>query len=233
MSDLFIKSLDGAGFGGCTAAPKNNHGPGLVVIQEIFGVNGDMRDACDVYAAQGYVVVCPDLFWRLQPGVQLSPHSAPDRDRAAALYKSFDVEAGVRDLLATMAYMRGLSGCNGKVGVVGYGLGGKLAWLMAARSDVEGTVSYYGTGLESVLDETHDIQRPLLLHIAENDEFLTGASRQKIMAAAARNPLIAAYAYPGAKHAFARPGDPSFRKEVADLANRRTRDFLASCLLEG
>ncbi|MDD5585833.1 MAG: dienelactone hydrolase family protein [Alphaproteobacteria bacterium] len=233
MPDVSINALDGPVFGGYAAMPKNNCGPGLVVIQEIFGVNDDMRAVCDAFASQGYMAVCPDLFWRLKPGVRLSPQEDADRDRAFELYKAFDVEAGLRDLLATMAHMRCLSGCSGKVGVAGYGLGGKLAWLMAARSDVDGSVSYYGTGIESALDEVHDIRQPALLHIAEKDEFLAAPSREKVLEAAARNPLVSTHIYPGARHAFARPGGPAYRKDAAGLAGQRTHDFLSGCLLTG
>ena len=230
MPDITIGSLDGAHFGGYAALPKGGNGPGLVVIQEIFGVNAVMRSLCDGFAAKGYIAVCPDLFWRQEPGVQLTDKTDAEWDRALTLFKGFDVEAGVRDLLATLAHVRRMPGCGGKVGAVGYCLGGKLAWLMAARSDVDCTVSYYGVGLEAMLDERHDMRMPLLLHIAENDKFSSPAARQKILAATAQSSTITAYTYPGAEHAFARPGGQTYRAEPAELANHRTAEFLASNL---
>src|SRR5262249_42138677 len=125
-----------------------------------------MRGMCDDFAKKGYIAVCPDLFWRQQPGVQLTDKSPAEWDRAFELYKAFDVEAGVRDLLAALAHVRNIKGCSGKVGAVGYCLGGKLAYLMAARSDADATVSYYGVGLDEMLGEIYDIRAPLLLHIA-------------------------------------------------------------------
>src|SRR3984885_2367248 len=163
MPDVKIKSLHQEEFGAYLAVPKNNRGPGIIVIQEIFGVNAAMRSICDSLAAKGYMAICPDLFWRQQPGVQLTDKTPAEWDRAFELYKGFDVEAGVRDLLATLAHVRSMKGCNGKVGAVGYCLGGKLAYLMASRSDVDACASYYGVGLDEMLDEVHDIRMPLIL----------------------------------------------------------------------
>lgn len=227
MPDITIKSLDGKEFGAYCAMPKGNNGAGLLVIQEIFGVNAAMRAICDDFAAKGYVAVCPDLFWRQEPGVQITDQTAAEWDRAFALYKAFDVEAGLRDLLAALAHLRRMPGCNGKVGTVGYCLGGKLAYMMAARSDVDAAVGYYGVGLETMLDEVHDIRMPLMLHIAELDKFCAPDIRAKILRSVARNPKIVAHTYPNADHAFARPNGQNYNEAAATLANQRTADFLA------
>jgi carboxymethylenebutenolidase len=225
MPDIQIKSLNGKEFSAYCAMPKSGNGPGLVVIQEIFGVNAAMRQICDDFAAKGYIAVCSDLFWRQQPGIQITDKTPAEWDRAMELFKGFDVEAGVRDLLSTLAHVRNIKGCSGKVGAVGYCLGGKLAYLMASRSDVDASVSYYGVGLDQLLDEIHDIRAPLLLHIAALDKFMPESVRQKVLAAVARNPVITAYVYEGADHAFARPGGQNYNKEAAELANRRTDAF--------
>ena len=233
MPDITIKSLHGKEFGAYCALPPGGHGPGLIVIQEIFGVNAGMRQICDAFAAQGYIAVCPDLFWRQQSGVQLTDKTPAEWDRAMDYYKNFDVEAGVRDLLSTLAHLRAMSGCSGKVGVVGYCLGGKLAYLMASRSDVDAAVSYYGVGLDAMLGEVHDIRMPTILHIAALDAYVPEPVRQKILRSIARNPLITAYVYEGADHAFARPNGQNFNKEAADLANERTAALFAEYLLHG
>jgi carboxymethylenebutenolidase len=230
MPDIKIKSLDAREFSAYYAAPSSNHGPGIVVIQEIFGVNAAMRKICDDFAAKGYLAVCPDLFWRQQPGVQLTDKTPAEWDRAFELYKAFDVEAGMRDLLATLAHVRSMPGCNGKVGAVGYCLGGKLAYLMAARSDVDASVGYYGVGLEDLLDEIHDIRMPLMMHIAALDKFCPPPVREKILAAFKKNPAISAYVYEGVDHAFARPNGQNFNQQAADLANSRTAEFFAKNL---
>jgi len=227
MPDIRIKSLDEKEFGGYYAAPKGDKGPGILVIQEIFGVSAAMRQICDDYATKGYMALCPDLFWRQQPGVQLTDKTPAEWDRAFELYKGFDVEAGVRDLLSTLAHIRAMPGCSGKVGAVGYCLGGKLAFLMASRSDVDASVSYYGVDLDKLLDEVHDIRMPYLMHIAGLDKFVTKPVRDKILAGIKKNPVITAYVYENADHAFARPGGQNYNKEAADLANSRTAEFFA------
>jgi len=230
MPDITISSFDGKSFGAYCAMPAKGHGPGLIVIQEIFGVNVSMRQICDDFAAKGYIAVCPDLFWRQQPGVQITDKTPAEWDRAMELYKGFDGEAGVRDLLSTLAYVRTMKGCSGKVGAVGYCLGGRLAYLMASRSDVDATSSYYGVGLDGLLDEIHEIRMPLILHIAALDKFVPEPVRQKILKAVARNPVIQAYVYEGVDHAFARPGGQNYNKAAAELANERTNQLFTEYL---
>jgi len=230
MPDIKIPSLHGQEFGAYCAMPEKGMGPGLIIIQEIFGVNVNMRKICDDFAAKGYIAVCPDLFWRQEPNVQLTDKTPAEWDRAFELYKGFDVEAGVRDLLSTLAYVRSMKGCTGKVGAVGYCLGGKLAYLMASRCDVDATVSYYGVDLEKYLDEVHDIRAPLIINIAALDKFMTEPVRQKILRSVARNPVITAYVYEGVDHAFARPNGQNYNAAAAELANERTYAFLAEYL---
>jgi carboxymethylenebutenolidase len=230
VPDIKIKSLDEREFGAYYAAPASQRGAGIIVIQEIFGVNVAMRKICDDFAAKGYLAVCPDLFWRQQPGVQLTDKTPAEWDRAFELYKGFDVEAGVRDLLATLAHIRAMKGCSGKVGAVGSCLGGKLAYLMASRSDVDATVGYYGVGLDELLDEVHDIRTPLMLHFAALDKFSPAATREKILAGLKKNPVIEAYVYENVDHAFARPDGQNYNKQAAELANSRTAEFFAKNL---
>jgi carboxymethylenebutenolidase len=230
MPDIKITSLEGQEFSAYCALPAMGHGPGLIVIQEIFGVNANLRKICDDYAAQGYVAVCPDLFWRQEPDVQLTDQSKEEWARAFELYKGFDVEAGIRDLLSTLGHIRKMHACNGKVGAIGYCLGGKLAFLMSTRSDVDASVSYYGVELDKYVDEIHDIRMPLMLHIAELDKFSSPAARDKLLRSITRNPVIIPYVYQGVDHAFARIGGEHFNQAAADLAASRTTAFLAEHL---
>ncbi|MGB9153479.1 MAG: dienelactone hydrolase family protein [Alphaproteobacteria bacterium] len=230
MPDINIKSLEGRDFGAYCAMPPTGRGPGLIVIQEIFGVNANMRALCDGFAAQGYIAICPDLFWRQQPGIQLTDKTPEEWDRAFELYKGFDAEAGVRDLLSTLGHIRKMPECSGKVGSVGYCLGGRLAFLMATRSDVEASVGYYGVELDKYLNEIHDIRMPLMLHIAALDKFTPPDVREKVIKSCARNPVITTYVYEGVDHAFARIGGQNYNQEAADLANERTAEFLATNL---
>lgn len=230
MPNIKIKSLEGKEFGAYCAVPPSGNGPGLVVIQEIFGVNDVMRKICDTFARQGYLAVCPDLFWRQEPDVQLSDKTPQEWDRAFELYKAFDGEAGVRDLLSTLAHVRSMPGSSGKVGAVGYCLGGRLAFLMASRSDVDAAVSYYGVGLDGLMGEVYDIRAPLILHIAALDKFVPETARQKILKSITKNPAITAYVYEGVDHAFARPGGQNFNADATKLAGDRTDAFFSKHL---
>jgi carboxymethylenebutenolidase len=230
MPDVTIAAADGGKFSAYLATPAAGKGPGIVVCQEIFGVNKVMRDICDGLAAQGYLAICADLFWRQEPGVQLTDKSKEDWDRAFGFYKGFDEAKGVEDLKATLAYLRGLPGCSGKIGDIGYCLGGKLAYLMATRSDSDCSVGYYGVGIDAALGEAGKIKKPLLLHIAEKDAFCPPEAQAKIKSGLSGNPKVTLYSYPGEDHAFARVGGEHYDKAAADLANKRSAEFLKTNL---
>lgn len=223
--EITIQAKDGS-FKAYVVGPDKGPAPGLVIIQEIFGINSVMRSIADTFAEMGYIAVVPDLFWRQAPGVQLTDTGA-DLERAYELYGSFSEDTGVEDLIATLGALKNLDGCNGKVGTVGYCLGGKLAYLMATRSDSDCNVSYYGVGVEKNLDELDKVRHPLLMHLAENDELVTPEARAQIVAAAAENVLVNSYTYPEVGHAFARVGGSTYRPEAAELANDRTRVFFS------
>jgi carboxymethylenebutenolidase len=225
VSELTIRAADGGSFSGYLATPKSGKGPGILVIQEIFGVNKVMRDIADGFAAQGYAALCPDLFWRQEPGIQITDKTEAEWARAFQLYQGFDEAKGVDDLKATLAHLRKLPACTGKVGAVGYCLGGKLAYLMATRSDAECSVGYYGVGIDKALGEAGKIARPLMLHIAEQDQFCPPEAQQAIKAALGRNPNVTIHSYPGVDHAFARSGGEHYDKAAAESANKRTAEF--------
>jgi carboxymethylenebutenolidase len=225
VSELTIRAADGGSFSGYLATPKSGKGPCILVIQEIFGVNKVMRDIADGFAAQGYAALCPDLFWRQEPGIQITDKTEAEWARAFQLYQGFDEAKGVDDLKATLAHLRTLPACTGKVAAVGYCLGGKLAYLMATRSDAECSVGYYGVGIDKALGEAGKIARPLMLHIAEQDQFCPPEAQQAIKAALGRNPNVTIHSYPGVDHAFARSGGEHYDKAAAESANKRTAEF--------
>ncbi|HMK85918.1 MAG TPA: dienelactone hydrolase family protein [Steroidobacteraceae bacterium] len=225
MAQLTIRAADGGSFESYLATPKGGRGPGVVVIQEIFGVNAVMRGICDALAQQGYTAVCPDLFWRIEPGVQLTDRSDAEWKRAFELYQAFDVDKGVADLKAALGALRTHSACTGKVGSVGYCLGGKLAFLMATHSDADCSVGYYGVGIEGLVHEAKQIEKPLLLHIAEKDQYVPPPAQEKIKAGLEGNALVTLYSYPGADHAFAREGGAHYDRAAAELANKRSAEF--------
>ena len=230
MTDITISLEAGESYSGYLAAPSSSPAPGIVLIQEIFGVNAYMRTIADEFAALGYVVLCPDLFWRQEPGIQLTDQSDQEWARAFELYKGFDVEAGVGDLTVTLAHLRGLDDCNGKVASVGYCLGGTLSYLMGCLTDVDCAVGYYGVGIDEALDKASGLSKPLMLHIAETDNFVPAEAQDKIKSGLAGNDLVTIHSYPGVDHAFARAGGQSYVADAATLANQRTAEFLKANL---
>ncbi len=231
MPDIDIAARDGGNFTGYLARPEAGGGaPGIVLIQEIFGVNKVMRDIADGLAGQGYVVLCPDIFWRQQPGVQITDQSEEEWQQAFQLYQGFDEAKGVDDLAATLDHLRGLDECNGKVGSVGYCLGGKLAYLMATRTDADCSVGFYGVGIEGALDESANISKPLMLHIAQQDEYCPAEAQARIHEGLDSNARVTIHDYAGVDHAFARRGGVHFDQAATDLANQRAADFFAANL---
>jgi carboxymethylenebutenolidase len=172
---IIVRAEDGGEFRAYLATPERGSGPGLVLLQEIFGVNPYMRDVADRYAEEGYVAVCPDLFWRIEPGVELSQSDA-DREKAFALAAKFDVAKGVEDIKSTVERLRGLPECKGRIGALGFCLGGKLAYLAAAKAGIDVAVSYYGVGIEKALELAPEISCPLVFHFAERDEHVPAAA---------------------------------------------------------
>jgi carboxymethylenebutenolidase len=225
--DVRIKSSPDGEFGAYLASPASGRGPGLVVIQEIFGVNSVMRKIADEFAARGYFALAPDLFWRLEPGVQLSDQSDAEWKRAFDLMGRFDQDAGVRDIQTSITYLRhSVAGCTGKVGAVGYCLGGLLAFLAATRTDCDAAVGYYGVNIQEKLSEAAKIRKPVMLHIAGKDEYVPPEAQKKIVEGLKNNPLVTIHSYAEMNHAFARAGGAHYDKACADLANGRTSTFL-------
>jgi carboxymethylenebutenolidase len=222
-----VQALDGQGsFGGYLARPQGNGAaPGIIVIQEIFGVNAGIRSMCDDWAAQGFVAFAPDLFWRIEPGIELTDKSEAEWSRAFELFNAFDVDAGVRDIEASIRSVRAHPACSGKVGVVGFCLGGKMAYLAATRTDADASVGYYGVGLDALTGEAHAIARPLMLHIAQEDKFVDKAAQAAIHAALDGHAKVTLHDYAGVDHAFARVDGEHRDEAAAELANERTLAF--------
>jgi len=213
-------------FGGYLALPAGaGPFPGIVVVQEIFGVNPGIRAMCDDWAKAGFVALAPDLFWRLEPGVILSDKTEAEWNRALALMNRFDTDNGIRDNEAPIRALRAHPACSRKDGVVGFCLGGKLAYLAATRTDSDASVGYYGVGIDRLLGESHAIAHPLMLHIAEEDGFVDKAAQAKIKEALGKLPKVTLHSYLGVDHAFARVDGVHRDEAAASLANQRTLDF--------
>lgn len=229
-NSLTLTSHDGKTFSAYVAYPDVTPAPAMIVIQEIFGINQELREKCDDLAAQGYIAIAPDLFWRIEPGIELVDSIPEQLQRAFQLFGEFDQALGLKDLQSTLKQARAVKECNGLVGCVGYCLGGKMAYMLASHSDVDASVSYYGVGLGDVLDEAKNIKKPILLHIAGNDQFVPPDEQQKILAAMEKHERAQAYHYPGLDHAFARGKGMHYNAQGANLANARTSEFLNSSL---
>ncbi len=231
MHSISITATDGAGsFAAHVFPPKRQPAGALVVIQEIFGVNDSLRETAAQFAEMGFIAVCPDLFWRIEPGVNLSDKSQAEWDKAFALMNAFDQAKGLADLQATLAAARVLPGCNGRAGTIGYCLGGRLAMMMAEHSDADVNISYYGVGLDGLLADLPRISRPLQLHIADQDAYFPAEGRARVVEAARSHKQVSAFVYPGADHAFARVGGTHWDARSAVIANGRSAEALVAAL---
>jgi carboxymethylenebutenolidase len=222
---ITIEGRDGA-FGAYVARPAARPAPAVVVLQEVFGVNADIRKTCDELAALGFIAVAPDLFWRQEPGVDLDVRSEADWQHGLRLYQAYDRDVGARDVKDTATAGAKLPDCTGKVAVLGYCLGGLMTFLTAARYQVDAAVVYHGGDTEKYLDEVKGLNAPLLMHLAEEDEFISKQARQEIKTALASKPKATVYSYPGQHHAFARHNGAHYDASAATLANGRTYEFL-------
>jgi carboxymethylenebutenolidase len=225
MSNYITVTTNDGSFQAYVARPNAESAPAIVVIQEIFGVNADLRDTCDELASQGYLAISPDLFWRMEPGVDLTDQSEAEWNKGFALYTAFDYDAGVADIAKTLATARALPGASGKVGLMGFCLGGLMTFITAARKSVDASVVYYGGNTEARLDEASKIKSPLLMHLGEEDEYISKDAQRAIIEALRPNSFAQVFTYPGCRHAFARHRGAHYDPDAAALANGRTADF--------
>lgn len=224
-----IDALDGSGvFDAYQSSPDGSARGAIIVIQEIFGINAGIRARCDRWAEAGYLAIAPDLFWRFAPNLDLDPDRPYDFEQALQLMQKFETDPGVADIEAAIRAARAASG--GKVGVVGYCLGGKMAYLAATRTDSDASVGYYGGGIHEMLHEGHAIARPLLLHFAGADHFIDADARAKVHAALDANAHVVIHEYPGVDHGFATESGKRRDEAAATLADQRTAAFFAEHL---
>ena len=231
MATTTINATDGKGsFTAYLAEPKAKPAGVVVLIQEIFGVNQAMRDTAAWVADLGFIAICPDLFWRIEPGIDITDKSEAEWKRAFELFQTFDQVKGIEDLKATVAAARRLPDSNGKVATMGFCLGGRLAFMMALQSDADVNISYYGVGLDGLLGELDKVSRPLLVHIADKDAFFPAEGRAAVLSATQGHTLVATYVYPNADHAFARVNGVHWDGRSATIANGRSAEALVAAL---
>ena len=228
-----IKAQDGGSFKGYLSLPhqieKKGKGPGIVLIQEIFGVNSHIRAVADQYASDGYTVLAPDIFWRMRPMVDLG-YGPDDFQKGIGYMQKFDFAAGVKDLAATVAALRGLPECTGKVASIGYCMGGMLSYLCAANAGVDAAVCYYGGGIHTRLAEAGKIKCPVLFHFAGNDSHIPAAAVEAVKQTFAGREGVRIDVYPGAEHGFNCWDRPAYNQQSAALARGRSLSFLATTI---
>ena len=227
---IAISALDGSGlFDAYTARPDGAPKAAIIVIQEIFGVNPGIRAKVDDWAAKGYLALAPDMFWRVKPGYDVDPDVPEQMQDALGVMQRFDLNKGIEDVEATIRAARTRIG-GGKVGVVGFCLGGRVAYLTATRTDIDASVGYYGGGIDTMLNEAHAIARPLLLHFAEQDHYITAEKRAAIHAALDGNRHATIHEYADVDHGFATTSGKRRDDAAATLADSRTEAFFAAAL---
>lgn len=216
-------------FSAYVARPAGTPRAAIIVIQEIFGVNSGIRRKCDRLAEEGYLAVAPDLFWRLEPGIELDPDVEPEFQQALSWMGKFNQDQGIRDIEATIHHIRREEGVS-KVGCVGYCLGGRLAYMTAARTDINASVGYYGVGIDGLLGEKHAIAHPLMLHIPTADGFVDAATQAAMHEGLDDHPKVTLHDYPGLDHGFATEFGKRRSNAAANLADSRTSAFFAEHL---
>lgn len=230
MPHLTIQSKDNGSFNSYISFPENvsreTKAPAVIVIQEIFGINEGIRKKCDWLSSQGFIAIAPDLFWRIEPNIELSDQVPEELERAFTLFEEFDIDKGIEDLKSTLNTIKSHEKCDGNVGALGYCLGGKLAYLLACRSEIKASIGYYGVGIEELLAEANNISGALMLHIAEKDSFVPPEAQQKILGAFLPMDNITLHTYPDMEHAFTREGGDNYNAENAELADSHSIKFL-------
>lgn len=226
MKERIIVSGQNGEFGAFLVRPSVVPAPAVIVLHEVFGVNEDIRQTCHEIAEQGFVAVAPDLFWRQEPNVDLSVTSESDWQHGLRLYQAYDRDAGAVDVRDTTNAVAKLPECAGKVAILGYCLGGLMTFLTAARYGADAAVAYHGGDTEKYLGEAGGLKAPLLMHLGEEDEFISKPAQAAIKAALATKANVTVFSYPGQYHAFSRHNGAHYNVGAAALAHERTYEFL-------
>jgi carboxymethylenebutenolidase len=211
------------------ATPDDQTEASIIVIPEIFGVNAGIRKKCDDWAALGYVAVAPDIFWRFAPGAELDPDVPEQLQQAFGYFGQYDPDLGVQDIEAVIHWLRHVQAVD-KVGLVGFCLGGRMAYMAAARTDIDASVGYYGVMIDQMLSESHAIANPLMLHIPTADHFVGPDAQASIHAGLDHHAKVVLHDYVGLDHGFAAEMGSRRDEAGAMLADERTRDFFAAHL---
>jgi carboxymethylenebutenolidase len=223
-----VTASDGKKFHAYLALPSSKKAPGILLIQEIFGVNHHIKSVADKWAKEGFVVLAPDLFFRMQPDFEVG-YGEEDMKKAFELYHRFDEKQALDDLSCALESLRKLPECTGKLGVIGFCLGGKMTYRVAAHNKIDAASSYYGGGINQMLDEMPQIACPMLMHFGAKDQHITSDAVDAIKKAAQSKTNIQIFVY-DADHGFNCDERKSYDKASADLAFTRSLDLMKTHL---
>jgi len=226
VSEITVTAKDGGRFKAYFAKPAKTPAPGLVIMQEVYGVNRFIKRISDYWASKGFLVASPDVYWRMEPGIVLDPETPGHRELARAWGQKLDVDKAVDDVTALVEHLRAMPECTGKVATQGYCLGGKLAYLQGTRGTADCNVSYYGVQIEQYLNEAGNLKKPLMMHMGEIDPWTSPEIRKQLDGVLSGFAHVTSYVYEKTDHAFAREGATTDRPEMRELANGRTLEFL-------
>lgn len=221
-----VTSNDGKTFSAYYSPPAGGSGPGILMIQEMFGLNETFRGVADRFAGQGYAVLAPDMFWREEPNFQADLASQDDFQKALGLYMAVDYEAGVDTMRSALDVLKAQPECTAKVACVGFCMGGTFSYLAAARFGLDAGIAYYGTQIHPYLNELDNVNCPLLLHFGETDDTFPAEERVGVEEAVKGRAGMEAHVY-AAGHAFANPNLPYYVEEAAELAHERSFALLS------
>lgn len=219
-----IDSAEGK-FGAYLAIPHTRKGPGIVLIQEIFGVNEHIRSVAEQYAADGYLVLVPDLFWRNGHRIELTYDEAGWK-RAVELMNATDIDRAQKDIELTIDALKAQPGLDGGIASIGYCFGGLLSYLTAANGLVDMAIAYYGGGIQNQLDRADEIQVPLLMHFGEKDSHIPLEAVEQIAERFENNENVEIVVYPEAEHGFNCSHRDSYNQRAAAEAHGNSLIFL-------
>jgi carboxymethylenebutenolidase len=226
MPDMEVE-VHGESMPAYLATPEDHpRAGGVVLIHEIFGLNNSMRATADRFAEAGFLTICPNLTWRQGNAEELEPGTEEALEEGRRRMAELTDDQMLDDIKAAVLHLREMEECNGRVATVGYCMGGRLAWLMGCRSDTQANVAYYGTRIERHLRESVRLSRPFMMHIGEKDPFIPTETRERLKELLCPVAGVSFHTYPDVGHGFARPGATGAEAQAAELANRRTVDFL-------
>jgi carboxymethylenebutenolidase len=219
-AEITYRTRNDETFTGYLSSPDGNgQFPGILLITAIFGVDDEMKELSDAWAADGFVVSTPDIFWRVMPG------PTADMDKAFARYEAFDADQGMLDIEDLIEDLKARPQCNGKVAVLGFCFGGRYAHLAAARLGVDAAGSYHGTRIGEHLDEVGQVNCPVSFHFGADDPFVPMDEVEAIKAAYAGHANAEIAAHAGASHNFAMPYKEGYDAAVA----KASRDAVLRC----